>query len=109
MAIGAGAEEEAWTAAPGRTTPITARRTTLERGQLGSGIPAPGLSRRQSGGLQAGGALAPGVSARRQSGASSIVIGAASSAETGSASSTFGEMRPPNQKGRRLSGVGETF
>jgi hypothetical protein len=101
MATGAGADDEAWAAAAGRTTPATARRTTLDRGALGSGIPAPGLAKRQSGGFAAGSAFAPGSSVRRQSGATAP--------PTDSANSSFGDMRPPSSKGRRLSGVGETF
>lgn len=74
-------------------TPLTARRSTLDKNAAAalSGIPAPNLARRQSGGL--------GVTGRRQSGASS-----AAGAESGA-----GEMRPPSSRGRRLSWVGETF
>jgi hypothetical protein len=70
-------------------TPLTARRTTMDR----TGILAPGsIARRQSGGV---GGLGPG---RRQSGAASSVA------------EGEGEMRPPSSKGRlRMSGVGETF
>jgi hypothetical protein len=72
-------------------TPLTARRTTMDR----TGILAPGtIARRQSGGI---GGLGTG---RRQSGAGSVGDGGSGSG---------GEMRPPSSKGRRLSGVGETF
>jgi hypothetical protein len=80
-------------------TPTTARRSTLDRSingaALGSSIPAPGLGRRQSGGLLSA-IPAPG---RRQSGASS----------NGGTAAETGDMRPPSSRGRRLSGVGETF
>jgi NUDE protein len=69
-------------------TPLTVRRTTLDRGS--GGIPTPSaLPRRQSAGVS--GIPAPG-SSRRQSGATD---GA-------------GEMRPPSSRGRKLSGVGES-
>lgn len=75
-------------------TPLTARRTTMDR----TGILAPGtIARRQSGGV---GGLGTG---RRQSGQL-----AASSSST--VAEGEGEMRPPSSKGRlRMSGVGETF
>lgn len=76
-AVGGGAE------GLGSLTPLTAKRTTLDRS--GTGIPPPsGLPRRQSGGV------------RRLSGATDGGGGG-------------GEMRPPSSRGRRLSGVGETF
>ena len=75
-------------------TPLTARRTTMDRNVV-TGIPAPGsIARRQSGGLGKGGG------ARRQSGAGPALDAGANSG---------GEMRPPSSKGRRLSGVGETY
>jgi hypothetical protein len=78
-------------------TPSTARRSTLDRNGLGKSIGPPGLARRQSGGLSA--IPAPG---RRQSGASAAGAAVAAAADAG-------DMRPPSSRGRRLSGVGETF
>ncbi|KAF2663784.1 hypothetical protein BT63DRAFT_444262 [Microthyrium microscopicum] len=71
----------------GRTTPVTARRTTMDRG--GTSIPTP---KRPS--------YAMNPAGRRQSGAG---------AAPGETQEGLGEMRPPSSRGRRLSGVGETF
>jgi hypothetical protein len=85
-------------------TPVTARRTTLDRGGggvpgtgNGIGIPTPtGFARRQSSGFsKIGGGAVP----RRQSGATA----------TATANDGLGDMRPPSSKGRKLSEVGETF
>jgi hypothetical protein len=76
----------------GGITP-TARRTTLDKSALGSGIPMPG-ARRQSAGL-----------VRRQSGVGSV--------GSGDGGGSQGEMLPPSSKARRerKTGVdiGETF
>jgi hypothetical protein len=79
-----------------KSTPLTARRTTLERniggGANGTGLPTPSaLPRRQSSGIPMIGSGGP----RRQSGAT--------------AGDGLGEMRPPSSKGRKLSGVGESY
>jgi hypothetical protein len=98
MAVGSGGDDRSGGAeGPGpMSTPTTARRTTLDRG-VSSAIPAPsGLPRRQSGGLGSGlgaAGYAMNPAGRRQSGAQE----------------TAGDMRPPSARGRRLSGVGETF